>query len=186
MKKTGSLITVVGRSGVGKDTLLSGVVTRLQHDTNLVVARRVITRPENAGNEDHESATVEEFMQREANGEFWQTWRAHDLHYALTLDVLHNLQQGQSVLANISRAVIDALIEKWPQTVVVEITAPDGKIEQRLTNRGRESTAQIQSRIDRVAKPLSEQATIYTLCNDGTREEGIDKFEQLIQALRVP
>lgn len=183
MENQGTLILVVGPSGVGKDTLLRGVSIRFQDYPELSFAKRVITRPENTGNEAHEPSSVEQFLQRHNNGEFWQTWQAHELHYALTMTVAECLQNGQSVVANISRSVIDSLIEKWPRTVVIEITAPAGHLQRRLEKRGRETAAQIQSRLNRVATPLSERATIHTLCNDGTREEGIDKFAQLILSL---
>ena len=46
---TGRFIAVVGPSGVGKDSVMQGMAAR---DPRIVLARRVITRPSDAGGED--------------------------------------------------------------------------------------------------------------------------------------
>ena len=55
------LFFVVGPSGAGKDTLLSGAIAA---DPALHWARRVITRPESAGGEPFEGVTEAEFAMR--------------------------------------------------------------------------------------------------------------------------
>ena len=52
------IFAVVGPSGAGKDTLIAGA---LERRPDLRLARRVITRPTEAGGEDFEGVTPEAF-----------------------------------------------------------------------------------------------------------------------------
>ena len=57
------IFAVVGPSGAGKDTLIAGA---LERRPDLRLARRVITRPTEAGGEDFEGVTPEAFAARMA------------------------------------------------------------------------------------------------------------------------
>ena len=74
------LFFVVGPSGAGKDTLLSGAIAA---DPALHWVRRVITRPESAGGEPFEGVSAPEFAARLARGDFALHWDAHGLRYGV-------------------------------------------------------------------------------------------------------
>ncbi|MEQ8195988.1 MAG: hypothetical protein RIB59_16025, partial [Rhodospirillales bacterium] len=57
----GSLILVVGPSGAGKDTLIDEVRKRFADEEKIVFARRCITRPPDAGGEDHVYLSRDDF-----------------------------------------------------------------------------------------------------------------------------
>ena len=61
------IFAIVGPSGAGKDTLIRGALAA-QPDLRLV--RRVITRPTEAGGEDFEGVTPEDFSHRKARGDY--------------------------------------------------------------------------------------------------------------------
>ena len=61
------VFAIVGPSGAGKDTLLAGA---LAARPDLVLVRRVITRPTEAGGEDFDGVTEAVFAQRLAAGDF--------------------------------------------------------------------------------------------------------------------
>ena len=44
-RSLGSLVLVVGPSGVGKDTLIGGAKQALENDRRFTFVRRVVTRP---------------------------------------------------------------------------------------------------------------------------------------------
>ncbi|NEM65460.1 ribose 1,5-bisphosphokinase, partial [Escherichia coli] len=59
---SGKLIWLVGASGSGKDSLLAAL--RQRENTQLLVAHRYITRPFNAGSENHIALSKQEFFNR--------------------------------------------------------------------------------------------------------------------------
>jgi len=171
------LILVVGPSGAGKDTLLGLARKALSDDPRFRFVRRVITRPEDAGGEDHEAVTEAEFTQRE----YALQWRAHGLSYGIPLDVADSLAHGQVVVANASRGVIAEAAARFPVRVLV-VTAPAEALAARLAQRGRETEADIAARLARdVALPGG--VPVDTVVNDGTQEQGAAQIIALLRGV---
>ena len=175
---TGRLFLVVGPSGAGKDTLLSGAGAA---DPRLHWARRVITRPESAGGEPYEGATEAEFAARVARGDFALHWQAHGLHYGVAHDQIAPLTGGRDVLVNGSRAALDGARHAFPGLVVLHISAPLAILADRLAARGREARADIEARLQRAGVALPETCPVIEIVNDASRDTGISR---LLQALR--
>lgn len=168
---TGRLIAVVGPSGAGKDTLLAEALARRP---DLVLARRVITRPESAGGEPHEETTEENFIRRRDAGEFIFWWEAHGLFYGVPRTVLDQVRAGKTVIYNGSRKALPRNRDAWPELEIVVVTAPDEVLAARLAERGRETEADIRARLARASEPAPEGARI--VMNDGTVEEGAERL----------
>jgi len=163
-------ILVVGPSGAGKDTLLDAARRELAGDSRVRFVRRDITRPREAGGEEHIEVDVETFAHRRATGAYALSWQAHGLGYGIPADIEADLQAGRVVVANVSRAVIEAAARRFTVRVL-EITAPPGLLAQRLGARGREDAADIAARLARSAA-LPQWIDIVTVVNDATPEEG--------------
>lgn len=160
------LVAIVGPSGAGKDTLMNAARAALADDPRFVFVRRVITRPAEAGGEDHEPCSPEIFALRGASGEFALDWHAHGLSYGVPVTGLAPLKTGAVVIVNLSRKAIPAAEMAFPRLAVVEITAPVAVLAERLAARGRESRDEIITRLAREAPLVAHRATIHRISSD--------------------
>ena len=173
---TGKLFFIVGPSGSGKDTLMSGVKAFLPpHE--FLFARRVITRTSVIDTEDHDSCTESEFLEREKQGDFIITWHAHGLFYGLPSSILKALHQGVHVIANGSRNEILALQAKVSNFCVIEISAPTDILRTRLIARNRETPEDIERRLQRALLPIPSGVSTIRVKNDVTLEIGISRLK---------
>ena len=184
----GALIYVVGASGVGKDTLLSGAQQRLRDNPTFVFARRDITRPASRVGEQHRVVTHEEFASLEASGAYALSWRAHGNGYGIPRLITDLSLQGRAVVISGSRAALSEARQRFPGLHVVHITAPLASLQQRLEQRGREAQPQIESRIKRAEAYPVEGPDVHTVMNDADIETGVSQLTQWLQWLaeRVP
>ncbi|WER48045.1 phosphonate metabolism protein/1,5-bisphosphokinase (PRPP-forming) PhnN [Cupriavidus sp. WKF15] len=180
MKETGTFFLVVGPSGAGKDSLIDGARAALD-SSDYVFARRVITRPSGSPGEDHEGVAEAEFIERERNGEFLVTWNAHGLRYGLPQWLLGLLEAGKHVVANGSRGVIAMLAQQLPCFVVVNVTAPQEVLAQRIATRGRESGDDVLRRVARPAPPMPDGVRCVTVSNDSTLDLGVARFTDALK-----
>lgn len=164
------LVLVVGPSGAGKDTLLDAARRALAGDTRVRFVRRVITRPADAGGEDHESVTDAEFLARD----FALHWQAHGLRYGIPTDIADDLANGRIVVANVSRAIIADAARRFPARAI-EVTAPPSILAARLAARGREAAADTATRLAR-NMAIPHDVPLSIVVNDGTIDQGAERF----------
>ncbi len=169
------IFAVVGPSGAGKDLLIRGALAA-RPDLRLV--RRVITRPADAGGEDHEGVTPEEFQHRITRGDFALYWHAHGLSYGLPKT---DVERQGDVIFNGSRAALSEAAKVFPDLQVILVTAPDDVLAARLAARGRETGADIRARLARATFTLPDGIRAWTIVNDSTPGAGI---AQLLAALQ--
>ncbi len=178
---SGRLILVVGPSGAGKDSLIEGARHALQDLPQFVFPRRIITRQSDPDSEDHFTLTEQEFAQQQAAGAFFLYWGAHELRYALPGSAADALNAGRTVIANVSRTVIDEARRIHPATSVIFVTAPPEVLERRLLARGREETAAVKHRLARSVAPPGGPGVV-TVMNDGPLEAAIERFLAVLKA----
>lgn len=164
------LVPVVGPSGAGKDTLMAGARAALEGDARFLFARRCITRPAEAGGEDHSPMTEPDFEALREAGGFALWWRAHGLLYGIPVAVARALEEGRVVVANLSRTVLAEAASRYPLRIL-NITAPLPVLAARLAARGREDAADIAARLAREAA-LPPGLPVETVMNDSTVAEG--------------
>jgi len=174
----GQLIAVVGPSGAGKDTLIDAA-RRARPD--LLIVRRVITRPTESGGEDFDGVTEAEFTLRKKRGDFALDWRAHGLRYGLpALQIAEHLA-GRDVLFNGSRHALEAAATLFPHLRVIRVSAPSAVLRDRLLARGRETAEEIDARIARASYDVPAVLHITDVVNGGPLDEGIARFLSALQ-----
>lgn len=164
------ITAIVGPSGAGKDTLIRGALAA-RPDLHLV--RRAITRPTEAGGEEFEGVTPDDFALRAAQGDFALTWEAHGLHYGIPKA---QVEVSADVIFNGSRAALLRASAVFPGLRVILITAPDIVLAVRLAARGRETSEDIRARLSRAAFQMPEGIAFRTVVNDTTPEIGIARL----------
>lgn len=147
--KPGRLWYVIGPSGAGKDSLLAYARARLPEGKQ-VFAHRYITRPAEAGGENHVALSENEFLQRERAGCFILAWERNGLHYGIGIEIRMWLDCGLDVVVNGSRAVLPRAQALFPTLIPIWITAPSQVLARRLAQRGRESREEILARLAHV------------------------------------
>ncbi|HET8996896.1 MAG TPA: phosphonate metabolism protein/1,5-bisphosphokinase (PRPP-forming) PhnN [Acetobacteraceae bacterium] len=171
------LVLVVGPSGAGKDTLLDAARRTLAGDPRVRFVRRVITRPADAGGEDHEAVSDAAFAARD----FALQWQAHGLRYGIPVEIAEDLAQGRTVVANVSRTVIAEAARRFP-VQVIEVTAPPEVLAARLATRGREPAADAAARMARNV-PLPEGVPLIRVLNDGSIAQGAERFVATLRGI---
>lgn len=176
----GPVIAVVGPSGVGKDSLMSGLAVA---DPQLRTMRRVITRAPEAGGEDYQPVSETEFEALVAADVFALHWSAHGLLYGISRDI-EKLREGASgVLVNLSRAVLLQAQEAFDDFRVISVTAQPDVLAQRLAARGREDAEEVQRRLKRASLSLPEGLKqVWTVDNSGPLEDAITAARAIIGA----
>lgn len=174
---TGIFFAVVGASGVGKDAILSAARPRLEPIGNYYFPTRYITRPTDAGAEEHNSISSSDFVQAVRNDRFSLWWMAHELHYALPDTVFEKLRFNEHVIANISRRKVGETLQKFNRVEVIEITAQPETIRKRLLLRNRETEAEIMVRqLREIEADWSTGVRVTRISNDGLLERATEQF----------
>ena len=177
------LVLVIGPSGVGKDTLISGARQALDADKRFSFVRRLVTRPTDLDLEDHLSIEPGEFAEALANGRLALHWEAHGLHYALPIGVDTDLALGRIVVANVARHAVPMAIAKYPKCHVVMITAEISIRAGRLANRGRENRDQITARLAREGAALPSTVSPVVIDNSSSIGIGVTAFVMALRRL---
>ena len=177
----GRLLYFMGPSGAGKDSLLDWLRQHLPPDLPVQWARRTISRPAMPGCEVHESTTPEAHAALRAANAFALEWEANGLAYGVRHGELEPMSQGCWLLVNGSRAYLPEALLRYPALVAVHITASPEVLRQRLQARGRESSDEVEQRVQRALRFLAPPGTAGIEVRNDTRLE--DAGQQLLRAL---
>lgn len=163
------LVYVIGASGVGKDSLLRYVREHLEDDAPVIFAHRYITRPADAGGENHVALSEREFTCRLRNGCFAMHWASHATRYAVGIEINQWLAKGIDVVVNGSRAYLERAAQRYPELLPVLVTADAATLRRRLLARGREDREAVEQRLAtaEVLDRSVEHPRLRRIANDG-------------------
>lgn len=180
----GGFVMVVGPSGAGKDTLIGLARERLSADERFVFPRRLVTRASSAW-EDHDSIDEATFARDCEAGRFPLAWRAHDLGYALPGSARDAALAGRVVICNVSRAVVEEGRRTLPNVSVVEITASEQVLAERLHARGRVEDGDLAGRLARSRAMPAVHADL-VIVNETTPEDAAELLIEFLRGKAVP
>jgi ribose 1,5-bisphosphokinase len=153
----GRMIAIVGPSGVGKDTVMAALQAS-RSDRSLV--KRHITRSPDPIGEDHYALSNEEFC--------------------IALEAVQKLRNGQDMLINLSRDVLEEADRVFDRLIVINLTAPKDVLLSRLEKRGREPIKDIKARLEHQVAPLPKSLQIYEVPNDHHISETLLEIENIL------
>lgn len=179
----GCFVAIVGPSGVGKDSVIAFARDRFGDRADVVFVQRVVTRPVDPNSEVHDTLAPEAFETACDAGHFALTWKAHGLAYGLPREIDDWIAAGKTVVANVSRQILDDLRARYPALRIVVISARPEIIAERLLARGREDKAAIMQRLQRVDIPVAG-ADVVVIDNSGRLAEAGEALVELLEATR--
>ncbi|MGB3067243.1 MAG: phosphonate metabolism protein/1,5-bisphosphokinase (PRPP-forming) PhnN [Ottowia sp.] len=171
------LVYVIGPSGAGKDSVLGKLREAWPAHDPAHWATRTITRPADAGGEQHEAVNAHTFHQLCQTQAFAMHWTANGLSYGVRHEELKQLSAGQWVFVNGSRAYLTDFLQQWPQATVVQISASIEVLAKRLAARGRETQEAIALRLSR-AVPLQLAPDAVSIVNDGDLNDAANALRE--------
>ena len=183
--RAGRLVYVIGPSGAGKDSIIGYARQRLGADRERhVFARRHITRPADSGGEDHIAISAADFERDCATGRFALAWRGNDLGYGVGIEIDWWLESGRHVILNGSRGYLPKAADRYPHLLPVLIAIDPAVLRQRLSARGRETSDEIEARIQRaMALQVIQHPALATIANNGSLTEAGEAFVALLKSL---
>lgn len=177
------MVWLMGPSGSGKDSLLTAL--RQRQNDRLLVAHRYITRPYDAGCENHISLSESEFIVRQQQGLFALSWQAHRQHYGIGVELDIWLEAGFDVVVNGSRQHLLQARRRYGDALVpICLSVSADVLRQRLELRGRETPQQIEQRLQRAAFNAPDLDNCLVLHNDGSLLQSVESFMRLVNAQR--
>lgn len=172
---SGTLFLVVGNSGSGKDSIISGVIKNYPSTLKKIYApKRYVTRPPSKF-EENISVTPQEFKQMEKKDFFALKWQIYDLDYGISKEIDDYLENGHPVIINVSRMIVKEAREKYGNIRVIFIEVPFEITYQRIKDRKRESEELLKARIERAKKNQKFPEADFVIDNSGDLDDAVDE-----------
>ncbi|MHA2035976.1 MAG: hypothetical protein ACW972_01345 [Promethearchaeota archaeon] len=180
----GTLFLIIGNSGSGKDSIISGIIEKFPPDLIKIISpKRYITRLPSKF-ENNISVTNKEFKELEEKGKFALKWHIYQLYYGVPIEIEDWLKKGHPVIINVSRTIVNEAKEKYGNVKVIFIEVPFEITLQRIKDRKRESAELLQERIEQARKNQNFPEADYVVDNSGDLSEAISQcLDYLIQVV---
>ena len=179
----GTLFLIVGNSGSGKDSIITGVIKEFPSNLIQIYApKRYITRPPSEF-ERNISVTIKDFKELEEKGKFALKWHIYELDYGVPKDIEKWLKKGHPVIVNVSRTVIEMARKKYKNTKVVFIEVPFEITLQRIRDRKRENEELLKKRIERAKQNQKLPMADFIVDNSGELNDAVYQLIEYIKKI---
>jgi guanylate kinase len=178
------VIVITGPSGVGKGTLIHGLLQRIPEFELSVSATTRTPRPGERDGVDYHFLTPEEFESHVKAGDFLEhaTYSGHR-YGTLRSEVERRLDAGRAVVLEIEVQGARQVRHAMPEAVAVFIAPPSREaLRARLVGRGTDAPDQVEGRMRTAERELEAQSEFpYVVVNDRLEHA----TEELVEIVRV-
>lgn len=178
------MFVITGPSGVGKGTLIRGLLARVPALELSVSATTREPRPGEVDGADYHFLTASEFERRIAEGDFLE-WAEYsgNRYGTLRSELSKRLSEGVPIVLEIEVQGARQVRQAMPEAVAVFIAPPSlDALRTRLVGRGTDSAEQVDERM-RTAKAelLAQPEFAHVVVNDRL-EDATDALEQIVRS----
>jgi guanylate kinase len=186
IRRRGTLFVVSAPSGAGKTTLCREVRLRVPDLAYSVSVTTRAPRPGEIDGTDFHFVSAPRFHDMLAHGEFAEWATVHGNLYGTRARALEDaLNAGRDVLLDIDTQGATQLRARYPEAVLVFITAPSiAELEQRLRERRSDAETEIQRRLTRAREEIALWREYQYLIVNRDVKEAVEQLEAIVLAER--
>jgi guanylate kinase len=181
------VIVITGPSGVGKGTLIRGLLERVPELELSVSATTRPPRPGERDGADYHFLTPEEFQQRADAGDFVEHADYSGASYGtLRSELEQQLHDGVPIVLEIEVQGARQVREAMPEALAVFIAPPSrAALRTRLVGRGTDAAEQIEQRMQTAERELEAQPEFARVVVNDRLEDATAELEAIVRgALR--
>jgi guanylate kinase len=185
---TPKVFVITGPSGVGKGTLIRGLLERLPELQLSVSATTRAPRPGEEHGVDYHFLTPEEFEARVKAGDFVEHANYSGNRYGtLRSDLERRLASGAGVVLEIEVQGARQVRGAMPEAVAVFIAPPSrAALRARLVGRGTDSAEQVDERLRTAEQELEAQSEFGHVVVNDRLEQATDELVAIVRAAMDP
>jgi guanylate kinase len=178
------VFVITGPSGVGKGTLIRGLLERVPELELSVSATTRSPRPGEENGADYHFLTPEEFDAHVAAGDFVEHATYSGNRYGtLRAELERRLQTGAGVVLEIEVQGARQVRAAMPEAVAVFIAPPSREaLRARLIGRGTDSAEQVDARLQTAERELEAQPEFRHVVVNDRLEEATDALVSIVRA----
>ena len=180
----GVLVVVSGFSGAGKGTIMKSLMAKYDNYALSISATTRNPRPGEEDGREYFFRTKEEFEEMIRQDQLIEYAQYVENYYGTPRAyVEEQLSQGRDVILEIEIQGARKMKEKFPEAVLVFVTAPSmEELRERLVGRGTETKEVIHQRLARAAQEAEGvEEYDYLLVNDQL-DQAVDRLHEIIQS----